>query len=252
MVHKISDLDLPSRSLSQKNVTQADFVRLCNSKILSALMATTSSRFFHPRADSISDLRSSSPPISAISTRSILADFASPSLSASHLEPWFRFTFGCLRLLPLLFCFISFCLLSWPTQNDEQPKASEDPSCACTALEHGTLRPRCALSLLRVLCPRRAACARRQRAHVIVRGFTGIGTTSTRYKGYLYAVIPVHSHIRPYYPDSTVSRPICEVKQGQVRLVLAWGTSWEVRMLYIFCMCGASVSATSKPQPTLP
>jgi hypothetical protein len=44
------------------------------------------------------------------------------------------------------------------------------------------------------------------------------------------------SHIRPYYPDSTVSRPICEVKQGQVRLVLAWGTSWEVRMLYIpFC-----------------
>jgi hypothetical protein len=41
-------------------------------------------------------------------------------------------------------------------------------------------------------------------------------------------------HIRPYYPDSTVSRPICEVKQGQVRLVLAWGTSWEVRMLYIF------------------
>ena len=41
-------------------------------------------------------------------------------------------------------------------------------------------------------------------------------------------------HIRPYYPDSTISRPICEVKQGQVWLVLAWGTSWEVQMLYIF------------------
>ena len=41
-------------------------------------------------------------------------------------------------------------------------------------------------------------------------------------------------HIRPHYPENTASRPICEVKQGQVRLVLAWGTSWEVRMLYIF------------------
>ena len=43
-----------------------------------------------------------------------------------------------------------------------------------------------------------------------------------------------HQHIRPHYPDSTISRPICEVKQGQVWLVLAWGTSWEVQMLYIF------------------
>ena len=30
--------------------------------------------------------------------------------------------------------------------------------------------------------------------------------------------------------------PICEVKQGQVGLVLAWGTSWEVPMLYIFAL----------------
>ena len=53
---------------------------------------------------------------------------------------------------------------------------------------------------------------------------------------FIYHKLPLLSHIRPYYPDSTVSRPICEVKQGQVRLVLAWGTSWEVRMLYIsFC-----------------
>ena len=47
---------------------------------------------------------------------------------------------------------------------------------------------------------------------------------------------PWFHYIRPYYPDSTVSRPICEVKQGQVGLVLAWGTSWEVPMLYIFCL----------------
>ena len=40
---------------------------------------------------------------------------------------------------------------------------------------------------------------------------------------------PWFHHIRPYYPDSTVSRPICEVKQGQVGLVLAWGTSRESR-----------------------
>ena len=48
------------------------------------------------------------------------------------------------------------------------------------------------------------------------------------------ALSDAHLHIRPYYPDSTISRPICEVKQGQVWLVLAWGTSWEVQMLYIF------------------
>ena len=40
--------------------------------------------------------------------------------------------------------------------------------------------------------------------------------------------------MRPHYLDSTISRPICEVKQGQVWLVLAWGTSWEVQMLHIF------------------
>jgi hypothetical protein len=54
-------------------------------------------------------------------------------------------------------------------------------------------------------------------------------------QGFIYPNSTVRRHIRPYYLDNTVSRPICEVKQGQVRLVLAWGTSWEVRMLYIFC-----------------
>ena len=41
-------------------------------------------------------------------------------------------------------------------------------------------------------------------------------------------------YMRPHYHDSTISRPICEVKHGQVWLVLAWGTSWEVQMLHIF------------------
>ena len=54
-------------------------------------------------------------------------------------------------------------------------------------------------------------------------------------QGFIYPNSTSRWHIRPYYLDNTVSRPICEVKQGQVRLVLAWGTSWEVRMLYIFC-----------------
>ena len=40
--------------------------------------------------------------------------------------------------------------------------------------------------------------------------------------------------MRPHYHDSTISRPICEVKHGQVWSVLAWGTSWEVQMLHIF------------------
>ena len=37
------------------------------------------------------------------------------------------------------------------------------------------------------------------------------------------------------YLDNTASRPMCEVKQDQNWLVLAWGTSWEVRMLDYFC-----------------
>ena len=42
------------------------------------------------------------------------------------------------------------------------------------------------------------------------------------------------NRMRPHYHDSTISRPICEVKHGQVWSVLAWGTSWEVQMLHIF------------------
>ena len=58
-----------------------------------------------------------------------------------------------------------------------------------------------------------------------------------------------YKHIRPHYPDSTISRPICEVKQGQVWLVLAWGTSWEVQMLYIFCTFASFFAR--RPVPSL-
>ena len=54
-------------------------------------------------------------------------------------------------------------------------------------------------------------------------------------QGFIYSNSARSECTRPYYLDNTVSRPICEVKQDQVRLVLAWGTSWEVQMLYIFC-----------------
>ena len=41
-------------------------------------------------------------------------------------------------------------------------------------------------------------------------------------------------HLRPYARENTASRSICEVKQGQARLVLRWGTTWEVQVLNIF------------------
>ena len=40
--------------------------------------------------------------------------------------------------------------------------------------------------------------------------------------------------IRPYYLESTASRPISEVKRGQASLVLRWGTTWEPLVLYSF------------------
>ena len=38
---------------------------------------------------------------------------------------------------------------------------------------------------------------------------------------------------RPYQADSTTSRPICEVKLPRARVVLRWGTTWEVRVLIL-------------------
>ena len=38
----------------------------------------------------------------------------------------------------------------------------------------------------------------------------------------------------PHYADSTTSRPICEVKQRQARVVLRWETTGEVRVQIIF------------------
>ena len=56
-----------------------------------------------------------------------------------------------------------------------------------------------------------------------------------RMQGYNTKQATLCSHIRPHYRENTVSRSICEVKHGQDRLVLWWGTTWEVRLLYIFC-----------------
>ena len=40
---------------------------------------------------------------------------------------------------------------------------------------------------------------------------------------------------RPYHVGNTGSRPITEVKQRWARLVLAWVTGWEYRVLPAFC-----------------
>ena len=38
----------------------------------------------------------------------------------------------------------------------------------------------------------------------------------------------------PYIHENIASRPICTIKHGMARTVLAWGTSWEVRGVVIF------------------
>ena len=45
--------------------------------------------------------------------------------------------------------------------------------------------------------------------------------------------IPSVVRNRPYQADSTTSRPICEVKLPRARVVLRWGTTWEVRVLIL-------------------
>lgn len=50
----------------------------------------------------------------------------------------------------------------------------------------------------------------------------------------LYTPTHLYFRNRPYYADSTTSRPICEVKQRQARVVLRWVTTGEVRVLIIF------------------
>ena len=56
---------------------------------------------------------------------------------------------------------------------------------------------------------------------------------SVRWRSIYIHLLCCSQNMRPHYHDSTISRPICEVKHGQVWLVLAWGTSWEVQMLHI-------------------
>src|SRR5678816_1026997 len=51
--------------------------------------------------------------------------------------------------------------------------------------------------------------------------------------------IPQISSQRPYHVENTASRPISEVKQGCVWLVLGWETAWEHQILlafaFLFC-----------------
>ena len=48
---------------------------------------------------------------------------------------------------------------------------------------------------------------------------------------------PVHRSLRQrsYHVENTASRPISEVKQRWVWLVLGWVTAWEYQMLLAFC-----------------
>ena len=44
------------------------------------------------------------------------------------------------------------------------------------------------------------------------------------------ATVRIERRLRPYYVESTGSRPITEVKQRRARLVLGWVTAWEYRV----------------------
>ena len=50
------------------------------------------------------------------------------------------------------------------------------------------------------------------------------------YEGYISRVC----RQRPYHVENTGSRPITEVKQPRVQLVLVWVTAWEHRVLLAF------------------
>ena len=51
---------------------------------------------------------------------------------------------------------------------------------------------------------------------------------------YIRPKILLYFRQRPYHVEYTASRPISEVKQRRVRLVLGWETSWEYRMLLAY------------------
>ena len=64
--------------------------------------------------------------------------------------------------------------------------------------------------------------------------FSQAGNTATPLKQQLIMFRNHDYWIRPYSGESTSSRPIWEVKHQQARIVLAWVTSWEVRVLESF------------------
>ena len=51
-----------------------------------------------------------------------------------------------------------------------------------------------------------------------------------------YCIKPLNLCLGPYHVESTSSRPITEVKQRWVVLVLGWVTAWEYTMSQTFCL----------------
>ena len=45
-----------------------------------------------------------------------------------------------------------------------------------------------------------------------------------------------HSCLRPFHGEITGSRLISKVKHRRAWVVLGWVTTWEVRVLYTFCL----------------
>ena len=65
-------------------------------------------------------------------------------------------------------------------------------------------------------------------------------TTMQKRKAHL-KVLHRSSRQRPYHVEHTASRPISEVKQRWVWLVLGWVTAWEYQMLLAFCTWAPSL-----------
>ena len=64
------------------------------------------------------------------------------------------------------------------------------------------------------------------------RSFTLLGVVTCFYMSIFGAVFQE----RPYHVDRTTSRPLCEVKRRRAGVVLRWGTTWEVPVLFLLLL----------------
>jgi hypothetical protein len=97
-------------------------------------------------------------------------------------------------------------------------------------------------------------CRLRRSTNKTIWGLSQFAKNIEEFKGFIFATClfsigrkinsPVHRillyssqkqnlRLRPYYPESTASRPICAVKLDQALLVLRWETTWEPGVLVI-------------------